>query len=118
MNIGFKENINIEFKSDKKGLSDSDLIDAVVAFANTNGGELYIGVEDDGEITGLHKSHQDTTQLAAFIANKTVPPVSVRIEKNEDNSYVKITVCSYVSSRNNIKTERSQSAGFFKLVRS
>ena len=40
MNIGFKENINIEFKSDKKGLSDSDLIDAVVAFANTNGGEL------------------------------------------------------------------------------
>ena len=92
MNIGFKENINIEFKSDKKGLSDSDLIDAVVAFANTNGGELYIGVEDDGEITGLHKSHLDTTQLAAFIANKTVPPVSVRIEKNEDNSYVRITV--------------------------
>ena len=92
MNIGFREDINTEFKSDRSRLSDNDLIDAVVAFANTNGGDLYIGVEDDGEISGLHKSHQDATQLAAFIANKTVPPVSVRIEKADDNKYVKISV--------------------------
>ena len=54
MNIGFKEDIISEFKSDKSKLSDSDIVDEVVAFANTNGGALYIGVEDDGEITGLH----------------------------------------------------------------
>ena len=28
------------------------MIDAVVAFANTNGGDLYLGVENDGHITG------------------------------------------------------------------
>ena len=67
VNIGFREDINTEFKSDRSRLSDNDLIDAVVAFANTNGGDLYIGVEDDGEISGLHKSHQDATQLAAFM---------------------------------------------------
>lgn len=79
-NIGFKEDLTHEFKSDKSKLSDSDIIDAVVAFANTDGGELYLGVEDDGQITGLHKEQKDVTRLAAFIANKTVPPVSVRVE--------------------------------------
>ena len=74
------ETIEIEFKSDVKKLSDSDLIDAIVAFANTHGGDLYLGVEDDGTVTGLHEQHQDATQLSAFIANRTVPPISVRIE--------------------------------------
>ena len=92
MNIGFKEGLTIEFKSDKNKLPDSDLVDAVVAFANTNGGDIYLGIEDDGEITGLHKSHQDITQLAAFIANKTVPPIAVRAEKSEDKQYLKISV--------------------------
>ena len=75
-----RETLEIEFKSDQNKLPDSDLIDAVVAFANTNGGDLYLGVEDNGDVTGLHPSHRDITQLAAFIANKTIPPVSVRVE--------------------------------------
>ena len=79
-NIGFKENLVNEFKSDRTCLPDGDIIDAVVAFANTDGGDLYLGVENDGEITGLHNRHKDITQLAAFIANRTVPPVSVRTE--------------------------------------
>ena len=79
-NIGFKEDLVNEFKSDRNCLPDSDIIDAVVAFANTDGGDLYLGVENNGEITGLHNKHKDITQLAAFIANKTVPPISVRTE--------------------------------------
>lgn len=90
MNIGFRESLTVEFKSDRKRLEDNDLIDAVVAFANTEGGELYIGVEDDGEITGLHPTHKDAVQLAAFIANKTVPPVSVSVEA--DDNYVCVSV--------------------------
>ena len=80
MNIGFSEDLTHEFKSDLKKLPDNDLIDAIVAFANTEGGELYLGVEDNGDISGLHESHRDITQLAAFIANKTVPPIAVRAE--------------------------------------
>lgn len=75
-----KETLEIEFKSDLKKLSDTDLIDAVVAFANTSGGDIYLGVEDDGTPTGVHESHKDYTQLAAFIANRTVPPISVQAE--------------------------------------
>ena len=80
VNIGFREDMSHEFKSDKNKLQDSEIVDAVVAFANTDGGELYLGVEDTGEISGLHKDHMDITRLAAFIANKTVPSVPVRCE--------------------------------------
>ncbi|MBR4200906.1 MAG: winged helix-turn-helix transcriptional regulator, partial [Oscillospiraceae bacterium] len=44
----------------------------------------------NGEITGLHPAHKDSVQLAAFIANKTVPPVSVTVEALDD--YVCVTV--------------------------
>lgn len=74
-----RETLECEFKSDKKRLSDSELIDTVVALSNSDGGTLFLGVEDDGTPTGVHRAHEDTTQLAAFIANKTVPPVPARI---------------------------------------
>ena len=83
----------MEFKSDVSRLPDGDIIDAVVAFANTEGGDLYLGVEDNGDITGLHKEHMDTTRLAAFVANKTVPPVPVRTEILDfDKPVLKISV--------------------------
>ena len=89
-----KESLTVEFKSDRKKLSDDVLIDAVVAFANTEGGDIYLGVEDDGSITGLHKDHKDSTRVAAFIANRTVPPVSVRVEviQEETADVLKISV--------------------------
>ncbi|MDO4796717.1 MAG: ATP-binding protein [Coriobacteriales bacterium] len=79
MIIPSQESISVEFKSDVRRLSDDVILDTVVAFENTNGGVLYLGVEDDGTPTGVHKTHRDATRLAAFIANKTVPPVSVRV---------------------------------------
>ena len=78
--IPAKESLSVEFKSDKKCLSNSILLDAVVGLANTDGGTLYLGVEDDGEITGLHRSHMDVLPVMAFVANNTVPSVSVRTE--------------------------------------
>ncbi|WP_226992300.1 AlbA family DNA-binding domain-containing protein [Desulfatibacillum aliphaticivorans] len=42
------ETLTVEFKSDLKALPDKDLIAAVVALANTEGGDLYLGVENDG----------------------------------------------------------------------
>lgn len=39
-----KETLMIEFKSDRRCLSDNDIIDAVVGLANTEGGMLYLGI--------------------------------------------------------------------------
>nr|MBQ4318234.1 putative DNA binding domain-containing protein [Clostridia bacterium] len=78
--IPLHETMTVEFKSDLKKLPDADIFEAVVAFANTDGGSLYLGVEDDGTVTGLHKDHKNIVALSAFISNNTVPPVSVRTE--------------------------------------
>lgn len=72
------ESLSIEFKSDRKRLPDTDLLLAAVCLANTDGGVIYLGVEDDGRPTGLHLEHQDLNGLAAMIANRTIPPLSVR----------------------------------------
>lgn len=106
-----KETITIEFKSDKKPIPDDVIIDSVVAFANTEGGELYLGVEDDGRISGIHPSHRDITRLAAFIANKTIPPQAVRVELiDEIAPVIRIQVAksrSIVASSSG-KTQRRQ----------
>ena len=75
-----KETSSLEFKSDLKRLPDDDLLDAVVALANSDGGTVYLGVEDNGTPTGIDKVHQDAVGLSAMIANRTVPPVSARAQ--------------------------------------
>ncbi len=74
------ETLTVEFKSDAKGLPDRDLVAAVVALANTEGGLLLLGVEDDGTVTGLRPNHENASGLAALIANRTSPPIAVRAE--------------------------------------
>lgn len=77
------ESISIEFKSDRRTISENVIAEEVVALSNTEGGNLYVGIEDDGEVTGAQPQHQNAIQMAAVVANKTVPPVSVRAEVME-----------------------------------
>lgn len=56
--IPTQESLTCEFKSDRKCLPDRELIEAVVCMANGEGGEIYLGVEDDGRVTGLHQDHR------------------------------------------------------------
>ena len=78
--IPMAETLEIEFKSDLKCYPDHDLIEEIVGMTNTVGGVLFLGVEDDGTITGVHKKHKDAIGVTALIANSTVPPVAVRAE--------------------------------------
>jgi len=75
------ESLVLEFKSDSKCLPDRDLVAAVVSLANTEGGNLLLGVEDDGTVTGLHANHLNVTGIPSLIANKTNPAISVRVER-------------------------------------
>ena len=95
-----KESLTIEFKSDRTKLPDSDIFEAVVAFSNTEGGDIYLGVEDDGEITGLDIAHGNPVQLNAYIANNTVPPVSVRTEIIKEEK--EVLIISVPKSQNGI----------------
>lgn len=73
------ESMIVEFKSDLRCLSDRDLIEAVVCMANAQGGDIYLGLEDCGQATGLHANHQNIESMAALISNRTQPSVQVSI---------------------------------------
>ena len=77
------ESLSLEFKSDLKCLPDRELVSAVVSLANTEGGELLLGVEDDGTVTGLHPNHHNISGIPPLIANRTNSAVSVRVERRE-----------------------------------
>ncbi len=72
-----KETLQLEFKSDPVGgLSDKSVADAVVGLANAQGGVLYIGIDDNGTISGLRSEKwRNPKKAAAFISNYTVPPL-------------------------------------------
>ncbi|WP_255090930.1 RNA-binding domain-containing protein [Vulcanococcus limneticus] len=76
--IPTSESITVEFKSDHKSpLGEKELVLAAICLANNQGGDLYLGVEDDGAVTGLHPSRDRTKDLAAVIASRTNPPLSI-----------------------------------------
>ncbi len=75
-----RESLTVEFKSDRARLPDDELVEAAVCLANTDGGVMFVGVEEDGTPTGLHPDHRNVSRLAALVANRTVPPLSVRAE--------------------------------------
>ncbi|MBP9060845.1 MAG: putative DNA binding domain-containing protein, partial [Rhodoferax sp.] len=47
------------------------------------GGELWLGVEDDGHATGLHPDHAALLGLAGLVAARTSPAMQVNVESVE-----------------------------------
>ncbi len=80
-----RETLTVEFKSDRRKLPDTDLIEALVCLANAEGGELWLGVEDDGTASGLHAEHRLLEGLAGMVAARTSPSLSVQAEAVEVN---------------------------------
>ena len=76
-----RESLTVEFKSDRRRLPDTDLVETVVCLANAEGGELWLGVEDDGRPTGLHIEHQQLAGLAGLVAARTSPSLAVTVTK-------------------------------------
>lgn len=55
----------------------------IVAFANTKGGTIYIGVSDNGDILGLNNIDKDVESLSCMIkegiVNDLVPYCNIEI---------------------------------------
>jgi ATP-dependent DNA helicase RecG len=74
------ETLHCEFKSDKRKLSDDDLVEAVVCLANTEGGAILLGVEDDGTPTGVNVGRTEPNEaVRAMIFNKTDPHTTTTV---------------------------------------
>lgn len=62
----------VEFKS---AFSKENIKKTIVAFANTYGGDLYIGVNDDGSICGLDDVHTVEEQLWNMVRDNIFPSI-------------------------------------------
>lgn len=102
------ESLAVEFKSDRMRLPDNDLVESLVCLANTEGGELWLGVEDDGTPTGLHVAHQNLGGLPGMVAAKTSPSLAVTVNMLEISG---INVAQIRVSKSN--TEVATTAGMY-----
>lgn len=78
-----------------KEIYTSDLKKEIVAFANTNGGTIYIGVQDNGKIIGVDKADFVMQQIANSIRDSIRPDISMftKIELlKEEKQYIKLSV--------------------------
>ena len=66
-----KENTNTEFKE----IYTSGVKKEVVAFANTDGGTVYIGVRDNGEVVGVEDSDEVMLQAASALRDAIRPDI-------------------------------------------
>ncbi len=74
------ENSAVEFKSSE--VRPESLAREIVAFANSSGGTILIGVEDSGKITGVDQ-HQTETWVANIVRNNVIPAIAPQITEWE-----------------------------------
>ena len=60
-----------------------DIAETLSAMANADGGELVVGIEDDGEITGVPHTEQRLDILRNAPRSHTDPPVRCRFEEDQ-----------------------------------
>lgn len=68
------EGLNIEFK--KKAAHPEKIVREVVAMANTDGGYLLIGVDDDGTVSGQRFIEEEVFVMDKAIQELIFPPIS------------------------------------------
>lgn len=76
-----------------KEILKEDINKEVVAFANTEGGTIYIGIDDRGHEIGIQDVDESYTRLTNIIRDTILPDVTVFTKYElQNNSIIKITV--------------------------
>ena len=83
------ETENIEFKLQVT----DEIYKEVIAFANTDGGTIYVGINDNGDVVGIDNIDETYTRITNGIRDAIHPDVTMFIKYTlQDNKVVKITV--------------------------
>lgn len=83
------ETENIEFKSQFT----EDIYKEVIAFANTDGGIVYVGIDNNGNAVGLTDVDQEYTRITNGIRDAIMPDVTMFVRFTiQENKVVRITV--------------------------
>lgn len=83
------ETENIEFKSQFT----EEIYKEVIAFANTGGGIVYVGIDNDGNAVGLTDVDTEYTRITNGIRDAIMPDVTMFVRFTvQENKVVRITV--------------------------
>ena len=108
--MALSESTTVEFKREYT----NDINKTVIAFANTNGGTIHIGVTDDGSIVGVDDFDETVLKLSNSVRDSIKPDVTLFMdyqqETIEGKTVIRVTVqkgtsCPYYLSGKGIRPE-------------
>ncbi len=87
-----RENVDVEFKS----IYVKNVKNEVAAFANTEGGVIYIGINDEGTVVGVENADETMLKVASALRDgikpDIMPFVQIRTVTRENKQIVEIEV--------------------------
>ncbi len=88
----FTEGLHMELKREYT----DDIKKTVIAFANTAGGALYIGIDDQGEISGVTDGDDTMLRVSGSVRDSIKPDITLfvdyRLEKIDEKTVVVVDV--------------------------
>ena len=79
-----------------KGIVTDDIKKEIIAFANANGGTIYVGVENNGNVVGVRSADKTIQQISSKVRDAIKPDVTMFIHydtiKANDKTVVKIDI--------------------------
>ncbi len=106
----FAENSTLELK---RQVID-DIRKTVIAFANSEGGTIYVGVDNDGTVMGVENIDSESLRLSNMIRDSIKPDVTMFVsyaqEKEQGKDIIKVTVqkgtgCPYYLQNKGLRPE-------------
>lgn len=104
------ESERIEFKSE----AIPNICKSIIAFANTSGGKLYIGINDSGEVNKLTDIDDIYTRITNTIRDTIVPDITMFIHYTlNEQGFISIDVAEGSAKPYYLKNKGLKSSGVF-----
>ncbi len=109
----YKESQNLELKREVN----SNLCKEIIAFANTNGGTIYIGYDDEANLIGIENAKEELDRISNLISDSIEPNivfnVSLDIVEEFDKEIIVIKVLKGTQRPYYLKSKGMTSEGVF-----
>ena len=104
------ETENIEFKS----AFTEEIYKEVIAFANTDGGIVYVGIDNDGNAVGLTDVDKEYTRITNGIRDAIMPDVTMFVKFTvEENKVVRVIISEGTNKPYYLKSKGLKPSGVY-----
>lgn len=103
------ENERIEYKREYV----DDIAKEVIAFANTDGGEIYVGVNDDGTAAPLADTDDTYTRITNCVRDSVAPDVTMFTKYTLNDGVIKVDISEGSSKPYYLKSKGLKPSGVY-----